>query len=288
MDNEHLTFSQRNNLSELPRQLSLGEISEDYKRNILRYLDELLDTYNHFLKMQDKDQLNIRSVQVTKDVWCAGMKREMIFYEPSRRFLRGQFDDYVRKSKFNRVFDLIEHVVSDGRVEGIIVKGLISSFETAISACRIIDGQIVAIGQEEQGRAYLMAVNETNSGGYGLARAHLLAAGGAIATEHWADSVRESITAVESVARNVSKTKVKSLGDALKALDKDGVINPVLKAGFEKLYGYTNGEEGVRHALLEKDEANVDETDALFMLGACASFVSYLIARSNQFGEKQE
>jgi hypothetical protein len=43
---------------------------------------------------------------------------------------------------------------------------------------------------------------------------------------------------------------------------------------------YTSDEEGVRHALVFGDEAQVDEADALFMLGACASFVSYLLARS--------
>jgi hypothetical protein len=35
----------------------------------------------------------------------------------------------------------------------------------------------------------------------------------------------------------------------------------------------------VRHALVFGDEAQVDEADALFMLGACASFVSYLLTR---------
>jgi hypothetical protein len=45
------------------------------------------------------------------------------------------------------------------------------------------------------------------------------------------------------------------------------------------LYGYSSDEEGVRHALVFKEEAQVDEADALFMLGACASFVSYLLAR---------
>jgi hypothetical protein len=41
-------------------------------------------------------------------------------------------------------------------------------------------------------------------------------------------------------------------------------------------YGYASNAQGIRHALLDADEATVDEADALFMIGACATFVSYL------------
>jgi hypothetical protein len=63
-------------------------------------------------------------------------------------------------------------------------------------------------------------------------------------------------------------------------LEQRGHLHGGLKAAFGKLYGYSSDEEGVRHALVFGEEAKVDETDALFMLGACASFVSYLLSRS--------
>ena len=53
-----------------------------------------------------------------------------------------------------------------------------------------------------------------------------------------------------------------------------------MKSGFEKLYGYSSDEKGIRHALLDDPAAQVDETDALFMIGACAAFVSYLINKA--------
>lgn len=94
----------------------------------------------------------------------------------------------------------------------------------------------------------------------------------------WAGSVRESIHAVESVACELAPGK-NTLGAALDAIKiKD--LHGGLKEAFEKLYGYASNEKGVRHALVFGGaEAKVDETDALFMLGACASFVSYLLAR---------
>ena len=43
-----------------------------------------------------------------------------------------------------------------------------------------------------------------------------------------------------------------------------------LSESFQKLYGYTCDENGIRHSLLENGAANVGEEEALFMFGACA------------------
>ena len=48
------------------------------------------------------------------------------------------------------------------------------------------------------------------------------------------------------------------------------------------MYGYTNDENGIRHALLEEGAAAVDLDDAVFMFGACASFAAYLVNRHKQ------
>ena len=57
-----------------------------------------------------------------------------------------------------------------------------------------------------------------------------------------------------------------------------------MKRGFSALYGYTNDERGIRHALLDQDAARVDEAEALFILGACAAFVNYLVAKARAAG----
>jgi hypothetical protein len=67
---------------------------------------------------------------------------------------------------------------------------------------------------------------------------------------------------------------------ALARLDAKVQIHGALKAGFGNLYGFTSNEQGIRHPLLEVPAAKVDETDALFMIGACAAFVSYLINKA--------
>jgi hypothetical protein len=60
-------------------------------------------------------------------------------------------------------------------------------------------------------------------------------------------------------------------------------MHPAFKKALLSLYGYTSDEAGIRHALLE-DEARVDMHDALFMLGACASFATFLIGKARTAG----
>lgn len=57
-----------------------------------------------------------------------------------------------------------------------------------------------------------------------------------------------------------------------------------MKAAFNSLYGYTSDEQGIRHAHLNEPSSKPDEADALFMIGACAAFVSYLINKARVAG----
>ncbi|HTG07978.1 MAG TPA: hypothetical protein VK635_28520 [Bradyrhizobium sp.] len=113
------------------------------------------------------------------------------------------------------------------------------------------------------------------------ARAHLRNAASHLTAGNFADSVRESIHAVESVSRTLDASA--DLSKALAKLEQKISIHAAMKKGFTSLYGYASDENGIRHALLEAGEAKVAEADALFMIGACAAFVSYLLnkARTN-------
>ena len=93
------------------------------------------------------------------------------------------------------------------------------------------------------------------------------------------NSIKEAISAVESACRIVTGNPKATRGDALKQLEKKEIrIHSALKAGFDKLYGYTSDEGGIRHSLLE--QSTVDFEDAKFMLVSCSAFVNLLRARS--------
>ena len=60
------------------------------------------------------------------------------------------------------------------------------------------------------------------------------------------------------------------------SIERQGTLHVTLKKAFSKLYGYTSSQQGIRHALLDREISDVGLDEAVFMLGACASFASYL------------
>ena len=120
------------------------------------------------------------------------------------------------------------------------------------------------------------ALQTLRGSGLDGAVSHLRSASECINARDWAGSVRESIHADESVARQLDPEASRTLGPALKALEKHGSLHPALEDAFSKLYGYASDEQGIRHALLERADHNVGMDEAVFMLSACASFASYL------------
>ena len=106
--------------------------------------------------------------------------------------------------------------------------------------------------------------------------AHLRKAAELINQRDWQGSIRESIHAVEAVAVGLAGGDANTLGAALKSLEKEHPLHPALRDGFSKLYGNTLDEKGIRHALIDKPDSPLGRDEALFMLGACASFASNL------------
>lgn len=87
------------------------------------------------------------------------------------------------------------------------------------------------------------------------------------------NSIKESISAVEAISRNITGENVLNF---TKMKEKGIIIPNVLKKAFECLYGYTNDKTtGIRHALMEDTNAPQAE-EALFMLVSCSAFINYL------------
>ena len=96
------------------------------------------------------------------------------------------------------------------------------------------------------------------------------------------NSIKESISAVESVCQQITGDKNSELGKALKKLKEILPIHGALEQGFIKLYGYTSDGDGIRHAMMDED--NLDQEDALYMLISCSSFTNYLMTKADKLG----
>ncbi|WP_188913261.1 hypothetical protein [Salinarimonas ramus] len=181
------------------------------------------------------------------------------------------------------VFGTLQWILRHASCPPNLARGVDFCLQRARAAYRVIDGRTVApIASEHERDALLQALTTSHEAGLEGARAHLRNAAGAASEGSYADSVRESISSVESVVRVMAPNK--SLANALAELQKTSHVHPAMKSAFEKLYGYASDEQGIRHSLLLDGDSKVDEGDALFMLGACASFVTYLISKGRAAG----
>jgi hypothetical protein len=91
------------------------------------------------------------------------------------------------------------------------------------------------------------------------------------------NSIKESISAVEAACKELTGLQNATLGQALSQLHDSRPLHPSLKEALRQLYGWTNDDAGIRHAI--KDASTVESADAQFMLVTCSAFVNYLFER---------
>lgn len=279
-DSEHyMPFSQRAGLDPIPPQLKLGEVSAELRRLLHYYISLEIG----------RESYTSYDYAVFKDGWKrVAMDMHVLFFGLSAdSFENGAYRTARRlgavidRAEIGALFNLIEFIVRHRGCSAELRRELAEAFVVARAAYRILDDKyIAAIGTEEQAQAFERAITDAETKNATAVRRQLIGAGVALRNSDWAGCVRESIHAVEATAIRLAP-EAKTLGDALNVLERKGHLHGGLKRAFGTLYGYSSDQEGVRHALVFGDAPEVDEADALFMMGACAAFVSYLLARSN-------
>ena len=100
----------------------------------------------------------------------------------------------------------------------------------------------------------------------------------------YADSIKNSVGAVETVCKLIAQSPKGTLGQVLNLLAQNHptLMHTSLNEGFKKLYHWTNDAQGIRHGLM--DDQNLDYDDAKYMLVSCSAFVNYLIAKASKAG----
>ncbi|WP_235664194.1 hypothetical protein, partial [Pseudomonas amygdali] len=141
---------------------------------------------------------------------------------------------------------------------------------------RFVNGMIAPISSEVEIQEIERALHEGDK--YSGVKGHLQAALGFLtgAAPNYRNSIKESISAVETLCRHLTHDPKATLGVALKNVDNKHKLEPTIKVAFEKLYGYTNDANGIRHSSME-DAPNITSADARYMLISCSAFVNFVI-----------
>lgn len=160
-----------------------------------------------------------------------------------------------------------------------------SILEREFSAYRFIEGQLCPISNEIEATSLEDCIVNTENPSLKSVNTHIKTALSLISDRQnpdYRNSIKESISAVESVCKIISNNSKDSLGGALDKIRGKIKLHQSLEKGFKALYGYTSDGDGIRHSL--KDESNCDFDDAKFMLISCSAFINYLISKSARHG----
>ncbi len=153
------------------------------------------------------------------------------------------------------------------------------------SGYRFVGGELTPITNVTEIAEVEGAIQRTSGSALDGASEHLKTALGLFGKRPVPDhrnAIKEAISAVEGVVKLINGTRGGGLNAALEAVSARIELHPALKAGLERLYGYTSDEDGIRHPIL--DEPNVDEADARYMIVTCSAFVNFLIVKAEAAG----
>lgn len=193
----------------------------------------------------------------------------------------GRLRSYFFNAKWYEVYEFIEFVSvhePTGKCDEFIA-ACNKFMERENSGYRFVDRKIIEISSSDEVSEIESAI-EGSTPYYGV-KQHLSSAISLLSDKEKPDyrnSIKESVSAVESLCKTVSNDEKATLGAALKILGKKGNMHPALKSAFSSLYGYTSDADGIRHALMEENK--LTSADARFMLISCSAFINYVIATS--------
>lgn len=296
-ENKRLTFSQREEKEFQSEPMRLEHISQDFRNQVWFAIDKAIRR-----ERERSDDL----LDYTYWYMSNSFMRPIIF-EYTTKVLHWPHDhmDHIPsqhqkllrsktlEGSYDIVLTLIEFILRQDYCPPKLYEDLENAFRDAPVAyfIQIIDGlpTIVPRFSKESGATTQQAVETIEQKGPAGAKTHFRFAAKAINEKRYADALRESIDVVESVVKIIDPKASNKFGLALNSLEKKEVLkHPALKASLGKLYAYASDEEGIRHSLSEKEAANVDLDDAVFMFGVCASFAAYLVNRHEQVKSNEE
>jgi hypothetical protein len=288
MSARKLPFSQRYGLAPAPTILSFKVISKELWTDLFNTLqlvcpestereDLAQDIWMHFLH---KPIGRIPTQDFSGEI-LAGM----VIEQARSDFESEQHQNYFISNP--RLYDLVEFVYASQYSHSMresLQASVNVDLKRDFASVSMIGGFIAPVSDDEQRQAIELAMQ----GPLPEVGSQLRVALSLLADRdkpNYRDSIKNSISAVESLCRHIVGDSKATLGDALKELKKARVtIHPALEKAFGELYGYAGDKPGIRHALMGVDD--LDQEDARYMLVTCSAFVNYLVVKADKAGVK--
>jgi hypothetical protein len=269
------SFSQRKGLKPVLETIQTDFMNTDLRNSIWNALDVSLWSTDGFILVRH-GEAGIEPL--SRAIWFKYFKEPLDSRPNRNNEILSELRRYFFACEWFEAYDFLEFVLAHyERSKPRLVQFMNSILERELSAYRFVSGHMSDITNTQELEMLERALEDSQFAGV---TAHLQRGLELYANRKSPDyrnSIKESISSVEAMARIVAENPKATLGDALKTIEKRGLLHPALKDGFMKLYGYTSDEGGIRHAML--DEPHLSSADARYFLLSCTSFVNYLKAQ---------
>jgi hypothetical protein len=275
-----LTFEQAEGVEPLPSQLGLKEVSPALRAAAWKLVLRSIQHHSH-QQMYGRHVVNPWK-QILEDRHVYRLHRPIDEFSTDLGEIETELKPIFMAGSYVQILGFFAFVIAHPNCPYEFAERVNGVLNFAHSPYRVHERIIVPFGSAAELETVKAAFADLAASEFHGARQHLRNAAEQLTAGKYPDSIRESIHAVESVTRVLEPAG--DFGKALARLETKVKIHGGMKAGFRSLYGFTSDEKGIRHPLLDDPESKVDEADALFMIGACASFVSFLINKARLAG----
>ncbi len=195
----------------------------------------------------------------------------------------GEIRNFFFNAQWFLVYDFIEFTCqfhsNDPRFSNLPV-GINQVLEREMAGYRLISGKIVDITDEQEIQMLEEALQENDQKFSGVVK-HLQRALELFADRKnpdYRNSIKESMSAVESMMKVITGNSKASLEEGLNHLKKNNKLpaHQALHGGWTKLYGFTSDAGGIRHASIDDQDPGISIDEARYFLLSCTSFTNYL------------
>lgn len=265
-----LTFSQRKGLTPHPEPVQLESLDERLRTDIWNLL------YTEFFKLDARI-----APYSLEDFWWHHFAQPAEGYNESR--LASLIRATVIEGEWYEVYDLLEFIASQTpSYSGRLLDILNAILKINRAGYRIVADQVVEITNETELESIRTAVAQAP---VQPAREHMKKAVQLFADRNnpqYANSIKESISAVEAAARDASGRPSAVLGAALDEIAKQAPsVHPALLKGWKAIYGFTSDSGGIRHADIPQSVPATQEL-AQYFLVTCSAMVNLLTTLSSK------
>ena len=286
-------FSHRHGLKPVKNVIQIDSIDDDLRNRLWDSLKLFYWDIVHCSKISDINRYGGNSEKgvalLIKKLWHSYYKQPLDTMDDHWLLIYDEIRQYFFSSEWFEVYDFIEFIANNypnnNNINSKFMKFCNIILEQELSAYRFVGSKITQITSEIEISEIEEALEASDS--LRPVKIHLKTALDLLTdrkSPDYRNSIKESISAVEAICKSITNDDKATLGDCLKSIKKDNKIkmHPALNIAFSKLYGYTSGADGIRHAL--SDEPNLDFEDAKFMMVSCSGFINYLISKASKAG----